>query len=106
MKFGLTEKHIEVILRRASKFKEIERVVIFGSRSIGNYKKGSDVDLALKGLNVSQQIADKLRYELSEKTNLPYFFDVVCYNCLKNKSLIKHIDELGKDINSVYSLNG
>lgn len=106
MRFGLTEKHIEIILDCASKFKEIERVVIFGSRSLGNYKKGSDVDLALKGSNVSQFIADKLRFELSEKTNLPYFFDVVCYNCLKNKSLIKHIDEWGKDVNPVYSLNG
>ena len=106
MRFGLTDRHIKIILDCAGKFKEIERVVIFGSRSIGNYKKGSDVDIALKGDKVSQTIADRLRFELSEKTNLPYFFDVVCYNCLKNKSLIKHIDELGKDINSVYSLNG
>ena len=74
MRFGLTDRHIKIILDCADKFKEIERVVIFGSRSIGNYKKGSDVDLALKGLNVNQQIADKLRYQLSEKTKLPYFF--------------------------------
>lgn len=104
MKFGLTEKHIEVILGQASKFQEIEQVVIFGSRAIGNYKKGSDVDIALKGDKVSQTIADRLRFELSEKTNLPYFFDVVCYNCLKNESLIKYIDEWGKDVNQVYSL--
>lgn len=43
--FGLLDRDIKYILEVISKFDEIERVVVFRSRAMGNYKKGSDVDM-------------------------------------------------------------
>ena len=41
--FGLIERDIEYIVKAMKKFNEIEKAIVFGSRAIGNYKKGSDV---------------------------------------------------------------
>ena len=47
--YGLLDRNLKFILEAISKYPEIEEVIIFGSRAMGNYKKGSDIDLALKG---------------------------------------------------------
>ena len=40
-----------------AKYKQIDQVIVYGSRAKGNYKKGSDIDLVIKGrdLNLSMQ---------------------------------------------------
>lgn len=93
--FGLSQNHIDQICDKIAMFQEIEEVIIFGSRAMGNYKKGSDIDLALKGKAVTASTVNKLKLELSEKTNLPYFFDVIGYEKIKNQELINHINNFG-----------
>lgn len=44
--FGLRENDMDIILKTIDSFNEIERAVIFGSRAMGNYRRGSDVDIA------------------------------------------------------------
>ncbi len=65
--FGLTD-HELVCIKTVLKENGIKTCVLFGSRAKGNYKKGSDVDIAITG---DQR---KLSYCLNELTNLPYFF--------------------------------
>lgn len=50
--FGLLDRDIEYIKDAISKFETIEKAIIFGSRAMGNYKKGSDVE----GKTVCQRI--------------------------------------------------
>lgn len=95
MKFGLTQKDIKVIREVFQKFPEVEGAVIFGSRAMGNYKRGSDVDLAITGKQGSK-IADKIRGILNEETTLPYLFDIVFYESLESQELKEHIDREGK----------
>jgi len=95
MTLGLTDrdrKHIESALL---KFPEIEKAIIFGSRAMGNSKKGSDVDLAIVGKNIIAVTALRLRTLLNEELPLPYFFDVVRYETIANDNLKRHIDEYG-----------
>lgn len=47
--FGLPKKCVEDIRAVLAAVSSVERAVIFGSRAMGNYKPGSDVDLALFG---------------------------------------------------------
>ena len=47
--FGLLKRDEEIIIEALSKVSNIDFGIIFGSRAIGNYKNGSDVDIALKG---------------------------------------------------------
>lgn len=96
--YGLLEKDLKYIVEAVRNYPEIEEVIIFGSRAIGNYKKGSDVDLALIGENIDRKTVRRLSDDLNEECLLPYFFDVVNYHEISNKELKKHIDSVGKSI--------
>lgn len=96
--FGLLDRDLKFILEAVNKYSEIEEVVVFGSRAMGNYKKASDVDLALIGEKVDRKIVRRLSDDLNEEYPLPYFFDVVIYKDISNEELKKHIDSVGKSI--------
>lgn len=96
--YGLLERDFKFILKAISGYLEIEEVIIFGSRAMGNYKKGSDIDLALKGEKVDQRVVRRLSDELEEEYPLPYFFDIVNYNDIEDKEFKHHIDSVGKII--------
>ncbi|MCC3359715.1 nucleotidyltransferase family protein [Bacillus sp. REN16] len=94
--YGLIERDLGYILKAIRNFKEIERVILFGSRAMGNFKKGSDVDLAIVG----EEITSKVIYELDDLLNevypLPYFFDIIQYEEINNQHLLEHINTVGK----------
>lgn len=94
--FGITSRSYQLIATVWPKFSEVEEVIIFGSRAKGNYKQGSDIDLAIKGLGCTNKLAFQIKSHLNEALPLPYFFDVVCYNDMENDELKQHIDRVGK----------
>jgi len=96
--YGLLDRDIKYIKEAIKMYPEIDEVIIFGSRAMGNYKKGSDVDIALKGQNINRRTVTRLADDLNEKYPLPYFFDVINYNDILNEELKKHIDNIGKII--------
>jgi len=59
--FGLKEGDIEQINFVLCRFEEVEEALIFGSRAIGKYKNGSDVDLALKGDLLTAEILSTIQ---------------------------------------------
>lgn len=93
--FGLTERDRIHLQTAMLKFPEIEKAIIFGSRAMGNSKKGSDVDLAIVGKNIASTTALRLRTLLNDELPLPYFLDVVRYETITNENLKRHIDEYG-----------
>ena len=95
---GLLEKDLEYIREAISKYRQIEKVILFGSRAMGNYKNGSDVDLALVGDKLTRSVVQELSEALNEEYPLPYFFDVLDYGEIKNTELKEHIDNFGKCI--------
>ena len=60
MNIGLNQTEIKEILKTVIQFPEIEKTVVFGSRAKGNFKKGSDVDLAVKGKNITYKVIAKV----------------------------------------------
>jgi uncharacterized protein len=95
MPYGLQDNDIQLILASAGSFPEISQLILFGSRAKGTYKKGSDVDLAIKGAAVTYDTAVKLADVLNEEKPLPYFFDVIHYESITESHLIEHIDRVG-----------
>ncbi|MCW2279140.1 nucleotidyltransferase domain-containing protein [Heliophilum fasciatum] len=95
MKFGITSKSMELLITALKRQTAIEGAAIFGSRSIGNYKNGSDIDIALYGEQITEQIVRDFYTELNERLPLPYFFDVVHYDRLEHDGLKEHIDRFG-----------
>lgn len=96
--FGLLDRDIEYIQKALNSFEEIEKAIVFGSRAMGNYKKGSDVDVAVLGEKITNKTLFKLDDYLNEVYPLPYFFDIINYNVISNEKLKEHIDNEGKII--------
>lgn len=93
--FGLKPGDLESIVAIIGKYPEIEEAIIFGSRAKGNFKNGSDVDIAIKGPLVNFRSVAATSYLLNEETLMPYQFDVVNYRTIKNIDLINHINRVG-----------
>jgi len=47
--YGLSQKAFDKIKMVLYSHKNIENVILYGSRAKGNYKEGSDIDLTIKG---------------------------------------------------------
>ena len=95
MNFGLEKRDIDNIHKALRQTPEVEQALVFGSRAKGNPKTGSDVDLALKGRNITPQTLTTLRNLLDEELPLPYFFDILHYENIESKKLIDHINRVG-----------
>lgn len=93
--FGLKDTDLVTIRSVLQNFREIEEAVIFGSRATGTYRKGSDVDIALQGENVTIDVTQKVSYLLNEETVMPYQFDVLSYGAISNSDLVDHIQRVG-----------
>lgn len=94
MKFGLREKVIEQINSVFAKFPQVEEVVIYGSRAKGNYKKGSDIDLSLKGVDINLSLMHTIELGIDDLL-LPYTFDISIFKQISNPDIIEHINRVG-----------
>ncbi|MCP3678894.1 MAG: restriction endonuclease subunit S [Gammaproteobacteria bacterium] len=95
MKYGLSEQQLSTIQEIFSQTPEIDEVVLFGSRAMGNYKEASDIDLAIKGKKADTFLAAKLKSYFEDETNLLFFFDVIAYKAITSEKLKQHIDGKG-----------
>lgn len=96
MKYGLSQQDIAEILKAFRIFPEIDEAILFGSRAKGNYKPGSDVDIAIKGPKIEHSCVASLSYILNEESSLPYFFDIVHFEQIAEPELVQHIERVGK----------
>lgn len=87
-KFGLDNKVIENISHILEKYEEVESAKIFGSRARGDYRKASDIDIALFGDKLTFSINTKIYYEIDE-LYLPYKIDLINFNTLKDDDKLK-----------------
>jgi uncharacterized protein len=95
--FGLTNSDLQFILTIIKCYPQIDEALIFGSRALNKHKKGSDIDIALKGKELGLT-ASTIAGILNEESPLPYFFDVLDYDLIDNQDLRNHIDRVGQQI--------
>lgn len=92
--YGLSEKTIKAIHGVFAKYPQIDRAVLYGSRAKGNYRNGSDIDLALVGAALDLSLVFKIELELDDLL-LPYRIDLSVYHQIENRELVEHIDRVG-----------
>lgn len=93
---GLTIEDVKSINAVFSKYSEIEKVLIYGSRAMGNYRLASDIDLTLIGRKIDLNLQLKIEFDLDDLM-LPYKFDVSIYNKITNPEFIDHVNRAGKE---------
>lgn len=91
----LDEQHRNAICSAAADFPEIRKVVLHGSRAMGTAGRGSDIDLAIFGPDITHATRLRFHDHLNQQTLIPFFVDVLDYQTLTNAELRKHIDTHG-----------
>lgn len=93
-RFGLKESTIARINELFAAVAEIDRVIIYGSRALGTYRNGSDIDLAIQGKAVTHDHLLRLETSLDDLL-LPYTIDLSLFHQLNNPDLRDHIERVG-----------
>ena len=94
MKFGLKDEILNRINAVFAQFPQIDEVILYGSRAKGNFKIGSDIDLTLKGKEISLKEILQLESALDDLM-LPYSFDISNFDKISDIDLIDHINRVG-----------
>ena len=92
--YGMTDEELELLCSLFARQKEIEQVILYGSRAKGTHKPFSDVDITLLGIGLSRSHLNRLIADMDE-SSLPYFFDVSIFNKITNPDLIEQIEKTG-----------
>ncbi|WP_159468736.1 nucleotidyltransferase domain-containing protein [Dyadobacter sp. 3J3] len=95
MEYGLKENTILRIQSVFTNFPEIEEAILYGSRAKGNFKNGSDIDLTLKGKQLTLTILGKIDEQLDDLL-LPYTFDLSIYHQINSPELLDHMARVGE----------
>ena len=98
MKHGIYNRSFQIIYESLSNEPRIKKAFLYGSRALGNAKKGSDIDIEKKKKNITQEIINKISTKLNQEAPIPYFIDIINYNSISNQELKKHIDKHGVTI--------
>lgn len=94
IKIGIPEKWIESLRQIFQVQPNIEKVVVYGSRAKGNYRPGSDIDLAIYSSSMSY--VEQMNIENSiDDLLMPYSVDITHFEKLTNQELIEHINRVG-----------
>ncbi len=90
----LEENKLNSILNILRTNNRIKEIILFGSRAKGVFDPGSDIDLAIKGEELTLNDIISLKTKLEE---LPILnkIDLVIYNRINEPALIEHINRVG-----------
>nr|VFK31961.1 MAG: Nucleotidyltransferase domain-containing protein [Candidatus Kentron sp. MB]VFK34981.1 MAG: Nucleotidyltransferase domain-containing protein [Candidatus Kentron sp. MB]VFK77099.1 MAG: Nucleotidyltransferase domain-containing protein [Candidatus Kentron sp. MB] len=89
----LNEREMGLLVGLFRRHREIEQVILFGSRAKGNARPNSDIDLAIVGI-CDDLAMEALAREL-EALPLPYRFDLKSLTTVRHRALREHIERVG-----------
>lgn len=94
IKFGIKTEDWSAIIQAIKSEEKIQEIVLFGSRAKGNFRTGSDIDVALKGVNITLNDLISISARLDE-LEMPYKFDLVIFDRIQEPNLTDHIQRVG-----------
>ncbi|MBI4404161.1 MAG: nucleotidyltransferase domain-containing protein [Deltaproteobacteria bacterium] len=94
---GISEPYASQILGLFQNLPKNTKIILFGSRAKGNFREGSDIDIALKGGKLDLEIRDEILEQYSHLYS-PWKLDIVIYSLIEEPSLKEHIDRVGIEL--------
>lgn len=88
--FGLKDSSISKMKNILLRYEEIEKAIIFGSRARGDYKKTSDIDIAIFSHNITSTRLNLLRNDFDE-LDIIYTVDLVDFYNVSKEELKNNI---------------
>lgn len=97
METGLSEQSLRAIAKVVYSNERVRGAKIFGSRAIGTFHEGSDIDICLFGEELTISDLNRIALELDE-LNIPEIVDLVNFRTIKNENLLQHIEDFSVQI--------
>jgi predicted nucleotidyltransferase len=94
MNHGLPPATIHKIRAVLSRYPQVEQAILYGSRAKGTYKRGSDIDLTLRGTSLTLSLLYQILDEL-DNLFLPYTLDISIFNSIQDAEVLEHIQRVG-----------
>ena len=94
MNHGLTITTVNRLQSVLARYPEVETAVLYGSRAMGTYRPGSDIDLTLCGGQLTHTLLTRIIDELDDLL-LPYQIDISLMSDLSHPALLDHIRRVG-----------
>ncbi|MBI5586225.1 MAG: nucleotidyltransferase domain-containing protein [Deltaproteobacteria bacterium] len=96
MKYGLPDEAVKKIRTVLGRHPQVQQAILYGSRAKGTHKRGSDIDLTLRGgddltLPVLHRIMDEL-----DDLLLPYTIDLSIYANIDDPEVKALIHRVGQ----------
>ena len=95
MEFDLRDMEINALRLILASVPEVDEAIIYGSRARGTNKMASDIDITLKGRDLTYLQLALLDAKIDD-LYLPYFVDLSLFSMLRNEDLIASIEREGK----------
>lgn len=92
-KDGLNDQQRQAIIAVFRLFPQIESALLYGSRALGRYREGSDIDISLVG-DIDMMTLNRISLQLDDLL-LPYEIDLSVFRDIDNIDLINHIQRVG-----------
>ena len=93
--FGLTPRAVQLLQELLARQPLIHRAIVYGSRAKGNYRRGSDIDLALDAPEMDFPTFLALCTN-ADDLDLPWNMDICLLSHIDNPALREHIARVGK----------
>ncbi|PCI42533.1 MAG: hypothetical protein COB51_12945 [Moraxellaceae bacterium] len=94
MNNGLSAEQNKAICKVLSQHTQISEARLYGSRALGRYRSGSDIDLTLLG-EIDLPTLNRISLELDDLL-LPWEIDLSAYALIDNPDLLDHIRRVGQ----------
>ena len=95
---GIDQEILDLIVKVIINQKQVDRVVIFGSRAGDSFTRTSDIDIAVFGGNWTETDTALAKDMLEESISTPLKFDLLNYAKITKDYLKRMITENGKVI--------
>lgn len=97
MRFGLPEEAILEIQAILALYPAVDKAILYGSRAMGNFKPGSDIDLTLVGAELTHNHLLGIMSDLDDLL-LPWMIDLSIFDTLDHAGLREHIQRVGQTL--------
>ncbi len=95
--FGLSERALQLLRDVWCDEPVVKEAIIYGSRAKGNFRTGSDIDIALNAPEMDFDAYQRLCVKVDD-LNLPWEIDLAVLSHIQNPKLLDHISRVGKPL--------
>ena len=95
--FGLSPRALSLLRGLFAAYPEVNRAIVYGSRAMGNYRNGSDIDITLDAPGMENARFLHL-CSAADDLMLPWMMDLSLLSHINNPALLDHINRVGKPL--------